>query len=155
MAEKNSSVSYSRKEFFYDDQRTPGDVEIYNFNQPHDCVSIFCSTQHTSEEFIPELPVDISVILNNKIMTDLLALHAQKNDSNTETKRANNKKKTPLIQVKSLKDTLNRIARYNNKRKMEERFGFASTLYINAEEIGIINTMKFLLKTIKEHLVRS
>jgi hypothetical protein len=56
-------------------------------------------------------------------------------------------------QLKLLKQSLSRITRYNNKRKYEERIGFTSTLASKAEEIGIPNTINFLLKVITTYLV--
>eukprot|EP00826_Nyctotherus_ovalis_P019713 TRINITY_DN16117_c0_g3_i1.p1 TRINITY_DN16117_c0_g3~~TRINITY_DN16117_c0_g3_i1.p1 ORF type:complete len:163 (-),score=51.78 TRINITY_DN16117_c0_g3_i1:300-788(-) len=152
MSEKRASGSRSNKKPFRDSQRVPGDVEVYMFEHPKKSESAFYSLKHTGMEAEEEFPVDVGVILNEKVIEDLLASRAARNDGGTEKKKSSAKKKVQSSQVKSLKETLNRIARYNNKRKEEERFGFASTLFTNAEEIGVLNTVKFLLKAIR-HLV--
>lgn len=152
MSEKRASGRHSSKKSSRDGQRVPGDVEVYVFEHSKKGESVFYSLQHTGAEAEEEFPADVDVILNEKVIGELLASRAARNDGGAERKRSSAKKKPQSSQVKSLKETLNRIARYNNKRKEEERFGFASTLSTNAEEIGVLNTVNFLLKAIR-HLV--
>ena len=154
MTERSKSISYSSRDFFYDDQRIPGDVEVYNFKQPRrSIVSIFHSIQYSkpkidSNNSLPNL-VEIT---NEKAFSTLIATHASKSDP-IEKRKSFMKGKTSFNQVKVLNEILSRIARHNNTRKYEERVGFASTLTTKAEEIGILNTVKFLLKAMNEYLV--
>jgi hypothetical protein len=93
-------------------------------------------------------------ILNEKKISRLItrySLHSK--ITHKEQKNPQVKKSANVINVKVIRQALNRIRRYNNNRLYEERQGFASTLYDNAELIGIDNTVDFLLKVISKDLV--
>lgn len=128
----------------------PGDVELYRFSLPEDCKEpIFCSLRYPNPKFVfTEHKATIKEIVNEEVMGRLESVKSedvQRRRSVDEIRASN--------QLKVLKQSLSRITRYSNKRKFDERIGFASTLAAKAEEIGIPNTINFLLKAITSYLV--
>ena len=135
---------YSQNEFSHSNAHL-GDIITYRFTHPVNTDdTAICSYINPSKSSI--LPHDVNDIdiLNQFIISELLSKYAL-----SKVTAMDNSK----IQLKAIKETLNRIKRYNNKRKYEERLGFASTLTAQAEEIGISNSVKFLLQTIHKYLV--
>jgi len=158
------SPNNSNVESLTENARTPGDVETYVFSPPAKFAEqIFISYDSlTNAKNTPQpAPIlDPTEILNEKVLTDLLAKYSIKTPSSPlENRRksssasSSESDEASLSNLKTLKESLSRIARYNNKRKYDERLGFASTLSAKAEEIGRRNTIKFLLKVIDEQLV--
>ncbi len=156
----SSSNHSSQIESLTENARTPGDVETYTFTPP---IKPFEATFRTWDPFKP--PADamtfspsVTEILNEAIIAELLAKHTVKPappfiEKRRKSSTSSEGDETSLTNLKAIKESLSRIARYNNKRKYDERLGFASTLSSKAEEIGRGNTIKFLLKVIDEHLV--
>lgn len=130
----------------------PGDIEQYQFVLPEECKEpIFCSLRYRHSKFVfTELDVDATAILNQKVLVSLLNSSQMRLDDSPTRKRSLTQ---DANQLRIIKQSLSRITRYNNKRKYEERIGFASTLISKAEEIGIANTINFLLKVITNYLV--
>ena len=159
--DQNSSVG--SKESFYksiqglliEEPPMPGDIEQYNFLLPRECKeSIFCSLRYPNPRFtFTELKVDTPAILNQDILNSLFNSCLLKFDNSPNHKKSSMDETRATNQLRLLKQSLSRITGYNNKRKYEERIGFASTLAAKAEEIGIANTITFLLKVITIYLV--
>ena len=141
----------------------PGDIETYSFD-----FSIKPSADHMFAQYGKAVTttsqkekngstpaIDPLELLNEKGFADLLA----KFGKSAITPRQEVSKKpatsTPLKSenAKELTESLKRIIRYNNKRKYEERVGFATTLANKAEEIGPALTIQHLLPIIEKHLV--
>jgi len=133
----------------------PGDIESYDFFSPEECKeSVFCSSQYPNPKFTStELQADDTAILNEDIFNTLFKSCMVKNEDSSTRKKLLSDEAKMGSQLKLLNESLNRITRYNNKRKYEERLGFASTLAAKAEEIGITNTINFLSKAIENYLV--
>lgn len=148
---KETNYKHSR-ELLIEGPPMPGDIEQYQFVLPEDCKEpIFCSLHYRHPKFIfTELDVDATAILNQKVLGSLLNTSQMRSDESPSRKRSLTQ---DANQLRILKQSLSRITRYSNKRKYEERIGFASTLTAKAEEIGIANTINFLLKVITNYLV--
>ncbi|MDR3582141.1 MAG: hypothetical protein P4L67_02605 [Candidatus Pacebacteria bacterium] len=137
---------------------TAGDVETYAFDYPAKQ-----SGDHIYEVWkkdTPEPPraeIIGTELANEKSIAELMAKFAKLTPVvRTEPARRSLPRSSPgkpLADVKELSESLKRIIRYNNKRKYEERVGFATTIASNAEEIGRKNTVAHLLPAIASHLV--
>ncbi len=160
---KTSSPSSQSIDFLTDSARTPGDIETYIFvpTLKHVEYSYRSWTPGQSPPSDSSLATADSVDLENeKVISELMSKYSQQQASpghdkgrklsNTSSEGSD---EASMMNLKSLNESLKRIARYNNKRKYDERLGFASTLAAKAEEIGRNNTVKFLLKVIDEQLV--
>jgi len=145
---------------------TPGDIETYSFD-----FSIKSNTEHLyiSHRKLSDTPTTNSeneipsaeILLNEKIFTDLLSKYAKapitsSNSPKTEVKKsASIPAGSPIKSdnAKDLTESLKRIIRYTNKRKYEERIGFATTIANKCEEIGPALTVQHLLPIIEKHMV--
>lgn len=146
------SIYKGPKELLSEGPPMPGDIELYNFSLPEDCKEpVFSSSQYPKYTFT-ELKADPKAIMNEGVLNLLLTNCLLKTDP-CNSKSSSVRESKTANQLKILKQSLNRIARYNNKRKYEERLGFVSTLTAKAEEIGITNTINFLSKAITNHIV--
>ena len=142
--------------FFDDSSRIPGDVDIYTINYRSSKESAFYITKNiNSNDQKISHEIDEAGIINDKIISELMSKYKEgfKINKNIEEKKSRIVRPIKSINIKSLKETLNKIRGYNNSKKYEIRHGFASTLFTKAEEIGSINTVRFLLKVIDEQLV--
>ena len=140
---------------------TAGDVETYVFDflikQPGDYVYEIWKKE--GKEVTKEGAAEVSAaeLANEKAITELQTKYAKvpaaKQELAKKISTAPTKAEETTANTKSLEESLKRIIRYNNKRKYDERVGFASTIANNAEEIGKQCTIKYLLPAISDHLV--
>ena len=94
-------------------------------------------------------------ILNEKTILELTKKYHTEKQTTEEIKEKVAKKSIVINEenVKAIKQTLNLIRRYDSNQISVKRQGFASTLLIKAEEIGAINTVRFLINVIDQKLV--
>ncbi len=138
---------------------TAGDVETYVFDY-----GLVNATEHTYWAWKPEnkrpgksayFGVTAAELMNEKTMQELEVKFAKIHVAAQEQakKAATEAAVVQGINTKTVSESINRIRRYNNKRKYEERLGFASTLVAKAEEIGRKHTVDLLLPAIANHMV--
>lgn len=130
------------------DASCTGDVVFYKFNVPKDCddYSIYYWDYFQYRPCLFSEFTDTE-ILNTEVISELEKNHKVSSQLTTKSSEAF------AVRLRALKESINRIKRYNNKGNYEGRLGFVSTLSVKAEEIGINNTVNFLVRAIDKHIV--
>lgn len=137
---------------------TEGDIETYTFEFTHKQHNGHIYQVLKKDAKPPNKGNDNDVssadLANEKTLAELLSKYSKQYQNLPESqKKPTLKGEEPSTDVKDVKELLKRITRYNNKRKYEERVGFASTIAAKAEVIGRKSTINFLLPAIQNFLV--
>ena len=132
---------------------TSSDITIYTFTPPAKEMKEELKSCTGSEVKTKIIPSDEEILNEKKIGRLITKYSLHYNKAHKEEKKLSEKKSTNIVNVKVIRQALNRIKRYNNNRLYEERQGFASTLSDCGELIGADNIVDFLLKIISKDLV--
>ena len=125
-----------------------GNIEKYYFSPPLN-IDKFAFFKFTINPCDPPLISDYAdeELANEFILAETEKEYSKVLDDPMDSEDINENK------ISSIRKSLNRIIRYTNDRFDEERVGFASNLAVYAEEIGIPNTIEYLLPAICRYTV--